>query len=356
MKKKIFLVLLLLISFFMVQVEAKKLPGFYAKTNVNVEKDVDASLFAVGQTVNVNSNVNGSSFIAGQDVEVKGSGDILFTAGQTIKVENVKTKDAFIAGETIKIKDSEIRDLFVAGAKVTIDSNISRNASIGCETLIINSTIDGDVYAAADNIEIGSNAVINGTLNYPKESKISISKSSIINKKKAYKSVSTQKDSSKTIITKIKEKVISLLSILLIGLIIMFIYNKLYKDIEKIKFDGENIFKNAFTGFLVLILVPIITILLLISSIGIPLSLISIALYIIFIYLSTITTSFYIGNKILKDKISNKYLLLTVSIVCLYVLKLIPVIGAFISFISLCLGLGLYFNIILSKLTIGKKY
>ena len=51
MKKKIFIVLVVLVSLFTLQVEAKSLPGFYAGSDVSLKKRIDATLFAAGQTV-----------------------------------------------------------------------------------------------------------------------------------------------------------------------------------------------------------------------------------------------------------------------------------------------------------------
>ena len=355
MKNKLFIVLLVLVSLFTLQVEAKSLPGFYAGSDVSLKKRIDATLFAAGQTVDIKSEVNGASFIAGQDVTISSTQDVLFAAGQDVELKDVNTKDAFVSGETLTVKDSVIRDLFIAGDKVVIDSNISRNLNIAADTVKINKTIDGDVYISADKIILGEAAIINGTMRYPKNAKLKQPKTAIIHKKKAYSSASV-KTSGNSLKSKIIDKVLSLLSILLIGMILMFIYNKLFKDIEKIEFDAERIFKNIFIGLLVLIVIPIIAILLLISTIGLPLSLIMIPLYIIFIYLSTIPTSFYIGNKLFKDKISNKYLLLALSITCLFVIELIPVVGGIVTMLSLCLGLGLYYSVIVPNLTIGKKY
>ncbi len=344
MKKKILLIFLLVLSVFTLQintVNAKELPGFYANDNLTLEKDVDATLFAAGETVNVKSNVNGSSFIAGKDVKVSSNQDILFTAGQDVELNEVVTKDAFVAGETIKIDNSQIRDLFVAARKITINSDIERNAFIGGESVIINSTISGNAYVAADNITIEDGAKILGTLKYPEEAKITISDSAVVEKTSKYKSTTTVEIEKPSVESIIAAKISSFLSLLLIGVILMAIYKKLFERVENLKLDAEEFIKRTFTGLGILVGLPLASIILMCTVIGLPLSLILLVLYFVFIYLSAIPTAYYIGSKLLKDKVENKYLVLTISLACIYILKLIPVIGGLVGFITLCLGLGL---------------
>ena len=69
-------------------------------------------------------------------------------------------------------------------------------------------------------------------------------------------------------------------------------------------------------------------------------------LYGIMFYLSVIPTAYYIGNWIAKDKVENKYLLFAISVLVIYVLRLIPIIGGLVTFISLCFGLGMYAKLI----------
>ena len=352
MKKKLLIVLIILVSLFSMNVDAKKLPGFYANEDVEIEKKLDSSLFVAGKEIEVKSEVDGSSFIAGQEIELSSSQDEIFAAGQKINIKNAKAKDAFVAGQNIKIESSEIRDLFVVGSTVTINSEIARNVYIGADKIKINSVINGDVYLSADKIEIGKNAEIRGTLTYPKKSKTKISKAAIIENKKQYKTYSTSKK--REIQSKIIDTITSLLSILLIAILLLWLYSKFYTNIEKLEFDTETIVKSVATGLLILIIVPIISILLLISTIGLPLSLIILVIYAIMIYVSIIPSSYYVGNKLLKDRINNRYLLLTVSLTVLYLLRLIPIVGEIVSVISLILGLGITTSIIISKLTIGK--
>ena len=118
--------------------------------------------------------------------------------------------------------------------------------------------------------------------------------------------------------------------------------------LNNVSIDFKDIIKTSLIGFLVLIIVPIISIITLFTKLLSPLALITILIYGISIYLSSLLVSYIIGNYI-DDKFNNKdnkYISLLMGIVIVKIIKLIPVIGGLFSFIILIYGMGLIFNYI----------
>ncbi len=341
MKKRIMTILLLIVMIGMVIVPvcAKPMSNFQAGENVKVNESIDSTSFIAGNNVEVESDIDGASFIAGNNIKLSSTQDILFAAGNIINIETVTAKDAFLAGSIINIQQSNIRDLYAAGETIRIDSNISRNVYAGGESIIINSKIDGDVNLAAEKIEIGKDAVINGTLKYEEGATINIIDGSKIEKTEVVpnKTVSIQINP----VDIFMEKVISFITILVTGLILLVINKKVLKKIDKMKNDFSTIAKTVGMGFLFLIVTPIAAIIVLCTLVGIPLSIITLLLYGILIYLSVIPTAYYLGKVLLKDKIENTYLLFAVSLLIIFIVKLIPIVGGIVSFLSLCFGLGI---------------
>ena len=147
----------------------------------------------------------------------------------------------------------------------------------------------------------------------------------------------------------------SVCSILLVGLLLLSLNKKAFDRIDKQEKSAASIFKTALLGFAVLVLVPILSIVLISSTIGIGLGVICLLLYGIMFYLSVIPTAYYIGNWIAKDKVENKYLLFAISVLVIYVLRLIPIIGGLVTFISVCFGLGMYAKLIKENTSIKEK-
>ena len=346
MKKKIYAILIALIALVSINVYAKTDNGFYADETVSVKKDLNTTSFVAGNNVDVSSTVDGLNFVAGNVVNVSSIQDYAFIAGNIVTLTNVTAKDAFVAGSLVKINDSDIRDLYVAGETITIDSNISRNLYAGGENITINSTIDGDVNLSASKITIGDNAVINGRLTYDEDAEINISENAVVESTKTYKSkdvdVEVEVNPVAIVIGELTARLMSFLSMLVISLLIISLNKKVFKEVKKIDKSAENIIKTTLFGFAFLVGLPVAAVMLLITVICLPISIISLLLYGILCYLSLTVTAYFLGTWLLKDKIKNEYLQFTVALLAIYVLKVLPLIGGLVGFISLCLGLGIY--------------
>lgn len=342
MKKIVYSLLVMIITLVCIPVNAKD--NFYASQDLKLNKEYDSTVFAAGNNVTATGRVDGISFIAGNDIFVENERDYLFAAGNIINIKKVTTKDAFIAGSNINIEESKIRDLYAAGEKITISSDIDGKAYIGGGEVTINSTIKGDIKVSAERIILGEKANIEGTLKYPENAKISKEKDTKIAKEKTYK-VKASSTKEKT-----KEMFIDFLctvsSMILIGLLLLSLNKKTFDKIEKIEKTAASVFKTTLLGLAVLVLVPILSVILISSTIGIGLGVICLLMYGIMFYLSILPTAYFLGNWIAADKIENKYLLFAISILAVYVLRLIPIIGGLVTIISLCFGLGVYTKLI----------
>ena len=353
MKKKLSIFLIILITLITIPTFVNAENNLLVNENVNAREKIDNTSFVAGNTIKMSSEVDGINFVAGNDISLSSKQDHLFAAGNVINLENVITKDAFIAGSKVTITSSTVRNLYVAADKIKINSDISKNASLAGNKVTINAKIDGNVYIAAQEIIIKEETIINGTLEYPSDAKINIPNTAYIGKLKTYKSSSTPSKKS-IIISTITERIYAFLSMAIIGIILLTIVKPFFKKIENITLSPEEILKQSLTGLLVLIVTPITALILICTVFGIPISIISLLIYGLLIYLSVIPTSYFIGKSILKDKIKNDYSILLISLLVIYILKLIPVIGPLMTFISLVLGLGLFFNILKSELSSKK--
>lgn len=361
MKKKICLIIILVLSLAVIPVKAtdliaphendlivtpeKEKSNFIANDIVDTKKLIDGTAFIAGNNVKVASPINGALFAAGNNVRLSSTQDILFAAGNDLLLEDIKTKDAFVAGSIINIESSEIRDLYATAKKININSNIYRNAYLGGDEVTISSRIEGDADIAAEKITLTKDAQVLGTLKYPEDAKITIANGASVGKTKTYKDTEVKA----TYTSVISDQIYAYLSMLLIGIILLALNKKVFNKIEKIKLETNTLVKEFGMGFAFLVVVPIASIIGMMTVIGIPLSLIVLALYIIMIYISIIPTAYYLGNVLLKKKIKNKFAIFAIALLCLYVLRLIPVIGGLVTFISLCFGLGVFTDLLLKQ-------
>ena len=334
MKKKILMLLVLIVSIFTVQVNAKQ---FYANDKIKINEQQDYSVFAAGQEIDISSFIDGSTFVAGEDITITSSQDIIFAAGEDIKIKDAYAKDVFVAGMELEINNSQIRDLFAFAEDIEINSEISHNAYLGATKVVIDSKIMGNVYIAAEEIIIKDGAEIMGTLEYPETAYIRISDHALIEKTKEFNV--NEPDMGTSIQVMITDFINSYLAILITGFLLIILFKKQFDKLEKEELSFENVAKKVGLGFLLLIATPVVVLLLMCTIVGVPLSFMLLALYIMLIYISIIPSGYFIAYKLLHKNIKNDYLLLAIGILGIKLLEFVPVIGFLVALISLCFGM-----------------
>lgn len=347
--KKYLKILLVLVMFIAMPVFALSQDLFRSDDIVNIKDPIDGTSFIAGNSVDIDTTVNGILFAAGNNVTTAGKSDYAFIAGNIVKLQNESFKDGYAAGSSVELKNVTVeRDLYLCGQQVIFDGVVGRNMFAAGSTITINGRINGNLTVYGDNITIGDNAVITGTLKYDEESKVTISDNATIGSKTIEKTKKIDVSASKpTIVSKIKSNFFSLANILVIGLLMMLLFPKLFENIKEM--DEKTILSNLGFGFLTLITIPIACIFAMITLVGMSAGIIILDLYIVFIYLSTVFTSYYLSNILVSKNINNKYLLFLIGVLAFFILKLIPFIGTIISICSLFIGLGIVVRLIFKR-------
>ena len=349
MKKKIFGILIMLTLFVIAPVEAKEINSFHMVSDdkVTFEDTVNGDSAIAGNLVDIIGNIDGIGFIAGQTVNVNGNLEYGFLAGQNVNINGQISKNIYAAGETITLsKDANIgKDLFLAGNSINLNGNIQRNINIYASTVTIKkgTTINGNITIEASNIKVEDGASIKGTLKYNEDAKNDISDNSSIGKITTYEINKDEGFNTSEILSSILNMVVVFLSITII------IPKTLDKTNEIYEKKNNNYIKNIGIGFLILICVPLISLILLASNIGVYLGLILVALYAIAIYLSFIISGYILGNLILVKLMklnTNKYLSGIIGIILLKILMVIPVLSTIICLIAITLGLATIWNLL----------
>ena len=348
MKKKIFGFLILLIVFITSPVSAKEINDFYSTSgnNVKLEDTINGDSAIAGNIIDMIGNIDGIGFIAGETVNVKGSLEYGFMAGNNITVDGAISKNIYAAGNIITFtKNASIgRDIFLAGNEVVLNGNLDRNISISATRVVLedNLTINGNIKINASSIVVKNGANIKGELSYNEDINKDISNTANIGKITTYK---IEKNSS----FNVKDLLQSTLNMIIVFLIITIIIPKSLEKSENIYNESNKYAKNIGIGALFLICVPLISLLLILSNIGISLGIILGLIYGICIYLSYIISGFILGNLLLGKVMklnTNKYLSGIIGIVIIKIVSIIPIFGVLVSILALLLGLGTIWNLI----------
>ena len=325
---------------------------YFAGNSVIVEGTINGDLIAAGGEIKVTGTINGGIIAAGGSIIVNGNvaNDVRVAGGEVRIGGDVGDNVLAFTGQFIMENNARIsRDLTLGAGTAIIDGTVNGNINGGVSDLEMRGATKGNVTLEIDNnIRIFPGATIGGNLEYSAPSQGEIS--GIVSGKTTYKEAPPKKGDLRS---KIESEIMGYLWLFLIGIVSLMIAPELtQKNSDKV---AMNPLKNLLWGLLFLIISPIVTILLLITIIGIPLSLILFIIYIVTIYISRIYVGYWVGGYVLKKlKIETRFRVLTMAFGLLIVLIVIniPIVGIFIHLVVLLLGLG---AIALTEYDIYKK-
>jgi hypothetical protein len=134
----------------------------------------------------------------------------------------------------------------------------------------------------------------------------------------------------------------------------MFLFKKIFNKISNIPFTTPTVLSNFGIGLLFLVVVPIISLILFVTIMGMSAGFILTAIYVIFIYLSSIFSSYYFANNIIGEKVNNEYTTLIIGLALVYFIRLVPFVGSIVSMIVLFVGLGILYKLTYEFIKLNK--
>jgi len=361
--------------------------------NLNISESIEDDVYAFSNTVTLTGNVEGDFVSAGSQINISGliKGDLIAVGGSII-VNGEVDDTARLAGGIISIDNNLKKDLIAAGGQIEISSNsiINGDVVMNAGRIVINGNIDGKlklsagdvtingkigdaVQINASNIEIGDNAQIMGDFNYSSESEATIASGAKIAGKTNWTKIEPNTDRQKFRISPVKKqnlaaifttawlgtKAVSFLSSFVLGIILILMIPWVFtKFNERMKRTlGYCIGGGAIVLFgspIIIFLLALIGIMLFITIIGASLGglafitdIFLVLTYALFIFVSNIFLSFFIGSLILQKGVKNldkkygwKVLAYLIGLLIITILYAIPFIGWIIQFAGLLFGLG----------------
>lgn len=324
---------------------------------------INEDYFATGEKVVLSGTVNGDAYLAGGNIIVDGNinGDLLAVGG-TITIlgkisEDVRTaggqiiisgeigKNLTTAGGSVEITSSaKINGSLVAGAgNVSIFAPLAKGATLGAGSVTLGNQVGGNVNAGVGQITLTQGARINGDLTYLSNQNAQIQRGAQVAGKTTHNFPPEPKrdEPAKAIGGAILAlKIISFLSALLVGFIILRLFPGLTKRTASTVVTKP--FSSLGLGFITLIIIPIVCLILLVTLIGIPIAAILFFAFLVKIYIAKIFISVAIGQKVLKatSQKPQDFLALFVGLVIYYLITLVPLVGWLIAFVAILIGLG----------------
>ncbi|OGM09103.1 hypothetical protein A2159_00565 [Candidatus Woesebacteria bacterium RBG_13_34_9] len=324
---------------------------FVAGQVVKVESGVDGDIYCAGQTVEINANVSGDILCAAQNIVIGGvvDGDIRVLA-QNLTLNGEVSRNVTFFGQSV-ISDAIIDRDFLFGSQLArINGDVRRNILGGAESAFLAANIGNEVSLYVDSLNIESGAKIGGNLTYESENQAVISQKASISGKIVKNTPKVENWDREKQLGRFEQTpqhfLASRFKSLILNLIFVLVLVYLFKNFfQKIAESMRGKIKEfSLTGLLILIIVPIISILVILTIIGIPFGLLGLILYGCALCFARIMSMVTVGV-VITDKYfaSHKGSLLFASGIGVFVSWIgfsIPILRCFLTLFYIIWGLG----------------
>ena len=322
------------------------------------------NLYLAGGTVTSAATIPGDQVVAGGNIVLSGTvsqdlaaaggsvtvlsdvGDDLRAIGGTIIVNGKVGGDVVVGGGDIQLSGSAIGgDVFAAGGTVSIREAVSGNVNVRGGKLVIDAPIKGNVYFEGEELVIGKGASIQGALTYGTPHEATTEAGSKIVGKVTFNH--SEKDLSKS-----GAFLLALFSLAVLGKFLMSLATALAVGLIFKKFTKEFVSTSITRpiielarGFVVIVILPLVSLILLATLVGIPFGVLGLLSIVALIIFSSIVAPILAGSylhhwyyKTSEFVVSWKTILLGVVVYSL--LSFVPVLGALVKIVLFLIACG----------------
>jgi hypothetical protein len=305
--------------------------------SININGDISGDIIAIGKSIEVSGKVGGNIRTISDKLDISGHIDRNLTSiANNIAIKNESTIgwDGLISGDAIDVKGTIKGRLYAYGRDIAISGIIGKNANLRTDA------------SQSGKIDISNSASISGNLIYCCQQSINIQDESSI--KGEIKPETTPQKTNKYLLAT-KKIIFFFLSMMIIGLVIILADKK--RKVILTKDNPANIWKYVLLGMAAIIILPIISIVLAVSSIGMPLAMIIASIWLSIIISAPAMAAIYIGRNLIyrnsRGTEKKTVLILASGLAAITILSIIPYIS--VLFIAAILSLGFGYSMMVIK-------
>ena len=291
---------------------------------------IDGNLNLLAGDAIVRGNVGRTVRVAAGDVEIYGDiGSDLIVAGGQIEIE----RGAVVRG-----------DVIMAGGQVTIRGDVGGNVRGSTGDLTIDGNVSGDVDVSVNDISLGSQARVAGGVEYQSDDDATQDDAAVIS------GGIVQQEPNMVFpagggVTWMTGLLFQLLAALIAGLVIVLAAPRLCVTVAngvRHRLPGSLI-----GGLILLFVIPIVTVILFVTIVGIPIALIIWCFYLAALYLGQVFVGLALGRFILPNRWGDlgrgyNLLAMTIGVIVLFLPRFAPVpwLGFALTAMIAVVGLG----------------
>jgi cytoskeletal protein CcmA (bactofilin family) len=320
---------------------------------VNLTTPVAGDAFLAGGQVAIASEVQGDLVVAGGEVSIGGSvGDDLYAAGGNVQLDAMVTGNARIAGGDVQVGPATViaGAVSLTGGRITFDGNSHGHLHASGASVRLNGEAHADAEVQAEDLVIGPETRIGGKLIYHGPTAPVVPEGAVIAGGIEFHEANAGRylDKEPGPVHETVSWVGSALwfvGVFVAAMLFLLIFPGLAtRAAEAI---GREPLKALGLGLAILVCVPFVTVILLITIIGIPLALLVIPLYLLLLFMGWVTAALFLAQRGLAVFRAGqpvtagwRMAALFIALVVLSLLRHLPLVGGLVGFVALIAGIG----------------
>lgn len=307
--------------------------------NTTMSGDVNGDMYALGGSVTANGNIAEDVFILSGITQFHASatGDVRMVTGEAV-VANHVGGDLFVLAGTLNVLSTATIDgnIYFFGGSGTIDGKVAGSVLGTMERLRLDGQVGDRVdVKAIDGLTLGSRTSVEGDVRYESIRDLVRAPEAVVEGEVS--SVPMAGDDSDDL----RANLIPLFIVLFATLSLYLLFRKeLEQLISRI---GNNYTKHALAGLSVIILGPIVSVILMITVLGLIVGVATLALTVILYALGYALSGVLVGAILSQVIIKQKTVSLvwiTVGTVSLYLISFVPIIGPILVLTAVAVSIG----------------
>ncbi len=320
---------------------------FAGSGEVDLDGTVNGDAFIAGGVVNVRGTVNGLLVVAGGQVNVMGTvTDRIISVGGTVRLSGKTEKSVFAGGGSVIIERGATvgEYLMAGGSDVQVRGVVERDAKIGATALRLTGEIKGNLDAGVESFATEEGSIIGGNLTVAAKDSgnIYIVPGTVLGQVhlKAGREVPAPRFLGLTK-GQLAIRIIFFLSLCATALVFSFLFPRQLASVGTIINGRPG--ESVLVGLAALLLVPLITLVLLLTVVGIPLGIL-LFLYLCWLaFLSQMGFGIFLGYRVFGFDGKRGWGLfgpVALGILAVFVCTFIPFVNVVIILGGLILGVG----------------
>ncbi|HSX04218.1 MAG TPA: polymer-forming cytoskeletal protein [Rhabdochlamydiaceae bacterium] len=322
---------------------------FAVNTNIEISGEITGDAYLFGQQIVIDGKVKGDVVVFGGTVDISGEveGSVRAVGAQVLILGSVGRNVSLIGGNAQILYPSKISGSLVCVAgNCDLAAFIGKSAKVFSSNLRVSGEISENLNAHVGDLRLTSNAKIGGNLQYSSNAIAFIDPSAqiqgeTIHHPSAFRNLMKgQWLEGFYFVSRIAGILMNFLFSFVVGWVLIRFYPKKLQEV--LSAFNKHPFKAFLAGLVVIILLPIVSLLLLITILGAPFALALMGFFVIFFYAAKTIPILAVANKYLtKLKLKpNSLSIFALGLFLYFLIVRIPYVGFFVALASLLCGVG----------------